>query len=59
MSVGYSRTPRVVKILPQVGKSDKVRDKGRKALPPGKRVSSTGKIYWETRKNRSDDWDDL
>jgi len=23
-------------------------------MPPGKRLSITGKVYWETRKNRSD-----
>jgi len=30
------------------------RDRDLKALPPGKRVSRTGKIYYEYRKNRSD-----
>jgi len=29
-------------------------DKKRKALPPGKRKSKSGKIYIETRRNRSD-----
>lgn len=29
-------------------------DKRRKALPPSKRVSRTGKVYYERRKNRSD-----
>lgn len=29
-------------------------DRKRKAMAPGKRRSSTGKIYWETRRNRSD-----
>ena len=43
-----------LKMLPQTGKSDIVRDKGRKALLPGKRISKTGNVYWETRKNRSD-----
>jgi len=38
----------------QTGKSDKKRDKVRKAMPPGKRISKTGKIYYEARKNRSD-----
>lgn len=33
---------------------DIVADRGRKALLPGKRISSKGNIYWETRKNRSD-----
>jgi len=46
--------PLLVNKLEQVGKSDTKRDKSRKALSPGKRVSRTGKVYWETRKNRSD-----
>ena len=29
-------------------------DRKRKALSPGKRRSSAGKVYWETRRNRSD-----
>ena len=48
-------TPGVVKILPQVGKAKSLlRDAGRKALLPGKRISKTGNVYWETRGNRSD-----
>ena len=43
------------KILKQVGTSQSlIRDKGRKALTPGKRISKSGKVYWETRQNRSD-----
>jgi len=38
----------------QTGKSNLKRDKARKSMPPGKRVSKTGKIYYEARKNRSD-----
>lgn len=38
----------------QTGKTNVKRDKARKALPPGKRISKTGKIYYEGRKNRSD-----
>ena len=46
---------RVLRILRQSGAyGSKPRDRGRKALPPGKRVSKSGKVYWETRKNRSD-----
>lgn len=45
----------VLKILPQTGKfKDILRDKSRKARLPGKRISKTGKIYWESRRNRSD-----
>jgi hypothetical protein len=29
-------------------------DRQRKALPSGKRISSSGNAYWETRRNRSD-----
>ena len=43
-----------VRILKQVGTSNLKRDSERKALMPGKRISKTGKVYWETRKNRSD-----
>lgn len=38
----------------QIGKSNKLRDAGRNALTPGKRISKTNKIYYEYRKNRSD-----
>ena len=38
----------------QSGKTTVAVDKGRKAMYPGLRRSKTGKIYWETRKNRSD-----
>ncbi len=38
----------------QTGKSNIARDKKREALMPGKRISKTGKIYYEFRKNRSD-----
>ena len=30
------------------------KDQWTKAMRPGKRISRTGNIYWETRKNRSD-----
>ena len=45
---------KTVKILKQVGESEIARDRGRIAKLPGKRISKTGNIYWETRKNRSD-----
>lgn len=38
----------------QVGSSNVYRDSRRKAMPPGKRISKTGKIYYEMRRNRSD-----
>lgn len=46
---------KILRILKQTGtRIDIVRDRSRDALPPGKRVSASGNIYWETRKNRSD-----
>jgi hypothetical protein len=35
-------------------KSNYLADVMRSAIYPGKRVSKTGQIYWETRKNRTD-----
>ncbi len=43
-----------IRVLDQVGKTTVKIDAKRKALAPGKRISSSGKVYWETRKNRSD-----
>ena len=53
-SIGYRNQRRNLRALKQVGKSIKAKDEKRKALAPGKRISKTGKVYWETRKNRSD-----
>lgn len=53
-SIGFKNQRRNLRKLKQVGTSNKSRDSKRDALMPGKRVSRTGKIYWETRKNRSD-----
>ena len=38
----------------QTGTSNMVRDRKRKALAPGKRISKKGNIYYENRRNRSD-----
>lgn len=38
----------------QTGSSSSARDRARKALAPGRRVSKTGSVYYERRKNRSD-----
>ena len=49
------RRGQVLKIVNyQTGSSFTPRDKLYEALPPGKRRSRSGRIYWETRKNRSD-----
>ncbi len=53
-AIGFKNQRRNLKVLDQVGKTDKDIDSKRKALAPGKRVSKTGKIYWENRSNRSD-----
>lgn len=38
----------------QTGSSNRKADRKRKAKPPGKRKSASGKTYYERRKNRSD-----
>lgn len=38
----------------RTGKTQMIRDKKRNALLPGKRISKSGKIYYEKRRNRSD-----
>lgn len=44
-----------VKILPQTGRTKNIpMDIKRRAKLPGRRLSKKGKIYWETRRNRSD-----
>lgn len=53
-SIGLKNQRKNLRVLKQVGKSDIPRDRARKALAAGKRISKTGKVYWETRKNRSD-----
>lgn len=42
------------RVVKQTGTSDTYLDKLRKALPPGKRTSSSGVEYYEYRKNRTD-----
>lgn len=50
------QTPKVLRVSKaQSGTLKSIfRDKSRKALQPGKRISKNGKIYYETRINRSD-----
>ena len=38
----------------QTGTSSRSKDRSRKALAPGRRVSAAGNVYYERRKNRSD-----
>ncbi len=53
---GRKRKPRVVKEYKKQTGSRKslTKDRERKALPPSKRISKSGKEYTETRRNRSD-----
>lgn len=55
-SIGFKNQRRNLRVLNQVAKvkTDKIIDSQRKALLPGKRISKNGKVYWETRANRSD-----
>lgn len=55
-SIGFKNQRRNLRPLNQVAKNktDKDIDSKRHALLPGKRISKTGKVYWETRANRSD-----
>ena len=53
-SIGFKNQRKNLRVLKQVGTSNVIIDKARKALAPGKRVSASGKIYWESRRNRSD-----
>ncbi len=53
-AIGLKDRSKSVRVLDQVGKTNVKIDAKRKALAPGKRISSSGKVYWETRKNRSD-----
>jgi hypothetical protein len=54
-SIGFKNQRRNLKYKEhQVGKSNKSRDESRNALLPGKRISKTGHIFYEYRKNRSD-----
>jgi hypothetical protein len=48
------KLPRTLRVLNQIGKTNIKRDMERVALKSGKRISCNRKIYWETRKNRSD-----
>ena len=53
-ALGLRDQSKSVRVLDQVGKTTVKIDAKRKALAPGKRISSSGKTYWETRRNRSD-----
>ena len=52
--VNPSQTFSVGPKLYQTGKSSKLHDERKTAKKPGKRVSSSGRVYYEYRRNRSD-----
>ena len=46
---------KLIRELPQVQDTKSIpKDAARKARLPGKRISRTGKVYWESRSSRSD-----
>lgn len=49
-----ARKPKTSLIAPKGVKRSVRRDSKRQALPPGKRVSKTGRVYYERRANRAD-----
>lgn len=52
---GVKRMAKVLKVIKhQTGRTNVPVDKLVKAMPSGKRLSKNGKVYWETRKNRTD-----
>ena len=54
-SLGFKSLRKVVTKVPhQTGTSVLSRDKKRKAMPSGKRISKSGRSYYEYRKNRTD-----
>jgi len=55
-ALNFKNLRRNVKELPQtpVKNLNRKIDASRHALRSGKRISKTGKVYWETRQNRSD-----
>ena len=54
-SIGFKNQRRNLRQLPQTGTTNALNDARRKALLPGKRMSKAGNVYWETRKNRTDE----
>ena len=59
-SIGFKNQRKSLKVSDhQIGTTIKAIDKMRKALKPGKRISKSGKIYYENRANRSDIKDNL
>ena len=59
-AIGFKNQRKSLKVSDhQIGKTIKSIDKKRQALKPGKRISKSGNIYYENRKNRSDMKDNI
>lgn len=58
-SLGIDKGKPLTTAKHQTGRTTKRIDEKRTALPPGKRISKYGKVYYEYRKNRSDMLDEL
>ncbi len=57
LNLSKKEMEKTIKILEQSGKVKNrsiPRDRGRPARLPGKRISKSGNVYYETRPNRSD-----
>ena len=52
--IAPSSAVRSAKSIYQTGRSNRAKDEARSAKAPGKRQSSSGRTYYERRKNRSD-----
>lgn len=52
--MNYTLATALKKITKQIGKNNYKRDVKRIAQPAGRRISKTGRLYYETRKNRTD-----
>ena len=53
-ALGFKDRSKSLSVRPQTGDTIVKIDAKRKALAPGKRISSSGNVYWESRANRSD-----
>ena len=53
-ALGLKDKSKSLSVRPQTGATVVKIDAKRKALVPGKRISSAGNVYYEYRKNRSD-----
>ena len=50
----YNPKKVLTRLKRQTGSTNLLKDSRKKALPPGKRISKNGKVYYETRVDHSD-----